>query len=151
MRDSRRVLILTSKLAKHMQKTSHRFSTIPATRLEYLPCNNGHSRRRAAVTEPTDVEIAIWLLGPTTQGSFPSWAFKLCMEGAYPLSVFCEERLRNLLDNHSLANTSSLMTPMPPTTLASTACWESRAEENGEHSRNQFPSSAATKHNRPIS
>src|SRR2546428_168836 len=110
MRDSIWVLILSSKLAKQMQKTSHRMNTIPAVRLLYPPCNNGHSRRRAAVTKPTDVETAVWLLGPLTQGSFPKWAFKLCIPGAYPLSVFCEERLRNLLDTHSLGNASSSMT-----------------------------------------
>jgi len=101
MRDSIRVLILTSKLADYMQTTSHRISPIPAARLEYLPCHNGHSRRRTAVTEPTDVEIAVWLLGPPTQDSFPKWAFKLCVPGAYPLSLFCEEKLRNLLNTHS--------------------------------------------------
>src|SRR5207249_8714723 len=129
-----RVLILTSKLADYMQTTSHRISPIPAARLEYLPCHNGHPRRRTAVTEPTDVEIAVWLLGPPTQDSFPKWAFKLCVPGAYPLSLYCEDRLRNLLDTHLLENASNSMTPMPPTTLASTACWQTRAEEHGEHS-----------------
>ena len=76
-------------------------AAIPAPRLEYLPRNNRPSPRRYAVTEPTDVELAIWMLGPLTQDSFPKWAFKLCMEGAYPLSLFCEEKLRNLLNNHS--------------------------------------------------
>src|SRR5689334_926815 len=101
MRDSIRLLILASKLANHMQRTSHRMAAIPAARLEYHPRNHRASTHRYAVTEPTDAEIAVWLLGPLTQDSFPKWAFKLCMEGAYPLSLFCEKRLRNLLNTRS--------------------------------------------------
>ena len=77
-------------------------NSIPVARLEYLPSAYRQSRSRAGVHEPTDVAIAVWLLGPPTQNSFPSWAFKICMEGAYPLSVFCEERPRKLLDTRSL-------------------------------------------------
>jgi hypothetical protein len=74
MRDSIRLLILTSNLAKHMQNTSHCMTAIPAAQLLDLPFNNRHPRRRNAVTEPRDVEIALWLLGPLTQHPFPSWA-----------------------------------------------------------------------------
>ena len=63
-------------------------TAIPAARLLDLPFNNRDPRRHATVTEPTDVEIAVWLLGPLTQDSFPKWAFKLCKEGARPLSLF---------------------------------------------------------------
>ena len=76
-------------------------ASIPAPQLLDLPFNNVRSLRRATVSEPTDVELAIWLLGPLTQDSFPKWAFKLCMQGAYPMSLFCEEKLRNLLNTHS--------------------------------------------------
>ena len=65
-------------------------TAIPAARLLDLPFNNGRSRRRAVVTEPTDVEIAVWLLGPLNRDSLPKWAYKLCKEGAHPLSLFCD-------------------------------------------------------------